>query len=78
MITKERKARVKKLIDTMKNEQLFEKIEKLVDGEKFYDKNFEIPEHLVPSLLEARDEYKRGEYLTEEEAKKDFEEWLKE
>lgn len=72
MTTLERKKIIKDRID-VSDESTLEKIEKLLD-----EKVYKIPEELLPSLMESREQYKRGEYLTEEEAEKDFEKWLNE
>lgn len=72
MTTLERKKIIKDRID-VSDESTLEKIEKLLD-----EKVYKIPEELLPSLMESCEQYKKGEYLTEEEAEKDFEKWLNE
>jgi translation elongation factor EF-G len=37
-----------------------------------------IVQFIIDDIEKSREQYKNGEFLTEEEAEKDFEEWLKE
>jgi len=72
MTTLERKKIIKEKID-FSDETTLEKIEKILK-----ENVYQIPEELLPSLMESREQYEKGEFLTEEEAEKDFEKWLKE
>lgn len=71
MTTLERKKILKERID-FSDEATLERIEKLLDEEVYV-----IPEEIIAELKEAKEQYKKGEYLTEQEAEKDFEKWLK-
>ncbi len=72
MTTLERKKILKERID-FSDEATLEKIEKLLDEEVFIlsDKHF-------VQIKEAKAEYLKGNFLTEEEANKDIEKWLEE
>lgn len=72
MTTLERKIRLKLQIDFF-NESTLEKIEKLIEKE-----TIELPQFVIDDIAKAKKQYENGEYLTEEEAEKDFEEWLNE
>lgn len=72
MTTLERKKIIKERID-FSDEATLEKIEKLLNEEVY-----KIPEEILSELKEAKKEYEKGEFLTEKEADKDFQEWLKE
>ena len=72
MTTLERRKIIKEKIDSS-DEVTLGKIEKLLE-----EKVYKIPEELLPLLMESQEQYKRGAFLTEEEAEKDFEKWLNE
>jgi predicted transcriptional regulator len=72
MTTLERKRKLKLQID-LSSEATLDKIEKILKNEKI-----ELPQFIIDDIEKSREQYKNGEFLTEEEAEKDFEEWLKE
>jgi predicted transcriptional regulator len=72
MTTLERKRKLKLQID-LSSEATLDKIEKILKQEKI-----ELPQFIIDDIEKSREQYKNGEFLTEEEAEKDFEEWLKE
>jgi len=72
MTTLERKRKLKLQIDK-EDKITLDKIEKILKQEKI-----ELPQFIIDGIEKSREQYKNGEFLTEEEAEKDFEEWLKE
>lgn len=72
MTTLERKRKLKKQID-FSDEETLDKIEKILNEGKI-----KFPQFIINEIENSREQYKKGEYLTEGEAEKDFEEWLKE
>ena len=72
MTTLERKIKLKLQID-LSSEATLDKIEKILKQEKI-----ELPQFIIDGIEKSREQDKNGEFLTEEEAEKDFEEWLKE
>ena len=72
MTTLERKRKLKLQID-LSSEATLDKIEKILKNEKI-----ELPQFIIDDIEKSREQYKNGEFLTEEEAEKDFEEWLNE
>ena len=72
MTTLERKKILKERID-FSDEATLEKIEKLLDEEFFI-----LSDKQIIQIKEAKAEYLKGNFLTEEEANKDIEKWLEE
>ena len=72
MTTLERKKILKEKID-FSDEATLEKIEKLLDEEVFI-----LSDKQIIQIKEAKAEYLKGNFLTEEEANKDIEKWLEE
>ena len=72
MTTIERKRKLKQQID-LSSEATLNKNKKILKQEKI-----ELPQFIIDGIEKSREQYKNGEFLTEEEAEKDFEEWLKE
>ncbi|WP_312196004.1 hypothetical protein [Epilithonimonas vandammei] len=70
--TLERKKILKERID-FSDEATLEKIEKLLDEEVFI-----LSDKQIIQIKEAKAEYLKGNFLTEEEANKDIEKWLEE
>ena len=68
----ERKKILKERID-FSDEATLEKIEKLLDEEVFI-----LSDKQIIQIKEAKAEYLKGNFLTEEEANKDIEKWLEE
>ncbi|REC69743.1 hypothetical protein DRF58_12200 [Epilithonimonas hispanica] len=72
MTTLERKKILKERID-FSDEATLEKIEKLLDEEVFI-----LSDKQIIQIKEAKAEYLKGNFLTEEEANKDIEKWIEE
>ena len=72
MTTLERKKILKERID-FSDEATLERIEKLLDEEVFI-----LSDKQIIQIKEAKAEYLKGNFLTEEEANKDIEKWLEE
>ena len=72
MTTLERKKILKERID-FSDEATLEKIEKLLDEEVFI-----FSDEQILQIKEARAEYLKGNFLTEDEANKDIHKWLEE
>ena len=72
MTTLERRKLIKEKID-FSDESTLAKIEKILDKEKIV-----LPQFVIDDILNAKKQYENGEFLSEEEAEKDFEEWLNE
>ena len=72
MTTLERKKILKERID-FSDEATLEKIEKLLNEEVFI-----LSDKQIIQIKEAKAEYLKGNFLTEEEANKDIEKWLEE
>ena len=72
MTTLERKKILKERID-FSDEATLEKIEKLLDEEVFI-----LSDKQIIQIKEAKAEYLKGNFLTEEEENKDIEKWLEE
>lgn len=72
MTTLERKKILKERID-FSDEATLEKIEKLLDGE-----GFTFSDEQILQIKEAKAEYLKGNFLTEDEANKDIDKWLEE
>ena len=72
MTTLERKKLFKEKID-FSDESTLAKIEKILDKEKIV-----LPQFVIDDIVNAKKQYENGEFLSEEEAEKDFEEWLNE
>lgn len=70
--TLERKKILKERID-FSDEATLEKIEKLLDEEVFI-----LSDKQIIQIKEAKAEYLKGNFLTDEEANKDIEKWLEE
>ena len=66
MTTFERKRKLKLQID-LSSEATLDKIEKILKQEKI-----ELPQFIIDGIEKSREQYKNGEFLTEEEAEKDF------
>ena len=55
------------------DESTLAKIEKILDKERIV-----LPQFVIDDIANAKKQYENGEFLSEEEAEKDFEEWLNE
>ena len=72
MTTLERSKLIKEKID-FSDESPLAKIEKILDKERIV-----LPQFVIDDIANAKKQYENGEYLSEREAEKDFEEWLNE
>ena len=72
MTTLERRKLIKEKID-FSDESTLAKIEKILDKERIVLQQF-----VIDDIANAKKQYENGEFLSEEEAEKDFEEWLNE
>ena len=72
MTTLERKKLIKEKID-FSDESTLAKIENILDKERIV-----LPQFVIDDIANAKKQYENGEFLSEEEAEKDFEEWLNE
>ena len=72
MTTLERRKLIKEKID-FSDESTLAKIEKILDKESIV-----LPQFVIDDIANAKKQYENGEFLSEEEAEKDFEEWLNE
>lgn len=69
-----------KLIDKIRqieNPDIFNEIQRLLEIE-FDDKPYQTTEEQKEAIRQARDQIKRGEIITEEQADKEIDEWLNE
>lgn len=64
-------------ITQLKEVRIVEEIQKLLDFE-LDQSEYTLDESQKERIAEAREEYNRNAYLTEDEANQDIEEWLKE
>ena len=72
MTTLERRKLIKEKID-FSDESTLAKTEKILDKERIV-----LPQFVIDDIANAKKQYENGEFLSEEEAEKDFEEWLNE
>ena len=67
MTTLERRKLIKEKID-FSDESTLAKIEKILDKERIV-----LPQFVIDDIANAKKQYENGEFLSEEEAEKDFE-----
>ena len=75
MTTLERKKYLKQKIDSTESDEILDKIEKILDESQ---EVYFLSDEQILGVEEARAEYKKGEFLTEEEAEEDIEKWFEE
>jgi deoxyhypusine synthase len=75
MSTAELKLKVINRITNITDNNLLEQIHRLIDFELKNDV-YELSEEQTQRIAEAKEEYKKGETLTNEEAIKEIEKWL--
>lgn len=76
MTAKELKKRLKHRIDQSENNELLEEMYRLIANEEADISVYELSEEQIKVVEEGQLQYKNGEFLTEEQADKDIEEWL--
>lgn len=77
MSTAELKLKVINRITNITDNNLIEQIHRLIDFELEKDV-YELSEEQIQRIAEAREEYQKGDTLTNEEAIKEIEKWLDE
>lgn len=76
MTAKELKKRLIHQIDISENNELLEEMYRLIANEETDASVYELSEEQLKAVEEGQLQYKKGEFLTEEQADKDIEEWL--
>jgi hypothetical protein len=76
MTAKELKKRLMHKIDQSDNNELLEEMYRLIANEEADIGVYELSEEQIKAVEEGQLQYKNGEFLTEDQADKDIEEWL--
>jgi len=76
MTAKELKKRLIHKIDQSENNELLEEMYRLIANEETDVSSYELSKEQLKAVEEGQLQYKNGEFLTEEQADKDIEEWL--
>lgn len=76
MTAKELKKKLVHKIDQSKNNDLLEEMYRLIANEETDISIYELSDEQLNAIEEGQLQYKNGEFLTEEQADKDIEEWL--
>lgn len=76
MTAKELKKKLIHKIDQSKNNDLLEEMYRLIANEETDISVYELSEEQIKAVEDGQLQYKNGEFLTEEQADKDIEEWL--
>lgn len=76
MTAKELKKSLIHKIDISENNELLEEMYRLIANEETDISVYELSEEQLKAVEEGQLQYKKGEFLTEEQADKDIEEWL--
>ncbi len=76
MTAKELKKRLIHKIDQSENDDLLEEMYRLIANEEADISVYELSEEQIKAVEEGQLQYKNGEFLTEEQADKDIDEWL--
>ncbi len=76
MTAKELKKKLIHKIDLSENNELLEEMYRLIANEDTDINVYELSEEQIISVEDSQLQYKNGEFLTEEQANKDIEEWL--
>lgn len=76
MTAKELKKSLIHKIDISENNELLEEMYRLIANEETDICVYELSEEQLKAVEEGQLQYKKGEFLTEEQADKDIEEWL--
>lgn len=77
MSTKELRKRLIKEIEKTQNEDLLEEVYRLLHIETSDIEIYKLSEDQKKSITEAKNQIKKGQFLTDEEANKEINEWLK-
>jgi predicted transcriptional regulator len=77
MSTVELKRNLIEKIKKIDNEDLLNDVNRLIDLETSNNDIYVLNEEEEQAIAEAENQIKNGRFLTDEEAKKDIEEWLK-
>jgi hypothetical protein len=76
MTAKELKKRLIHKIDQSDNNELLEEMYRLIANEEADNKVYELSEEQIKAVEEGQLQYKKGEFLTDDLADKDIDEWL--
>ncbi len=76
MTAKELKKRLIHKIDRSENNELLEEMYRLIANEEADISVYELSEEQIKAVEEGQLQYKNGEFLTEDQADKDIDEWL--
>jgi hypothetical protein len=76
MTAKELKKKLIHKIDLSENNELLEEMYRLIANEETDTNIFDLSEQQLKAVEEGQLQYRNGEFLTEEQADKDIEEWL--
>ena len=76
MTAKELKKRLIHKIGQSENNELLEEMYRLIANEEADINIYELSEEQIRAVEEGQLQYKNGEFLTEDQADKDIEEWL--
>jgi len=76
MTVTELKKRLIGKISQLENNELLEEMYRLIANEETDISIYELSEEQIKAVEEGQLQYKNGEFLTEEQADKDIEEWL--
>jgi predicted transcriptional regulator len=76
MTAKELKKRLMHKIDQSDNNELLEEMYRLIANEEADIGVYELSEEQIKAVEEGQLQYKNGEFLTEDQADKDIDEWL--
>lgn len=76
MTTLELKKKLIKRINNIEDELLLQEVSRLIDTVDDESDIYYFTEEESRAIEEARESYKRGEFLTDEEANKEVDEWL--
>ncbi|HRO42471.1 MAG TPA: hypothetical protein PL009_06535 [Flavipsychrobacter sp.] len=74
MSLRELKEQIKAQIEVIEDEAKLQDIKNFIEDET--EDNYVLTEEQWKRVEEARAQYRRGEYLTQEEAEKEIDEWL--
>lgn len=77
MSTLELRKKVIEKIGKIENEDLLNEVNRLIDIEASDFEVYELNDEEKQAIMEAENQIKNGEILTDEEAKKDIAKWLK-
>lgn len=76
MTTSELKKKLIKRINNIDDDLLLQEVSRLIDTVDDESDIYYFTEEESRAIEEARESYKRGEFLTDEEANKEVDEWL--